>query len=222
MLPNIHICNKKYRELYDINGTASTPGFWKSPKECSSSLPRYTTSELQSMVGALLYLGLHTRPDILFATTYLARNIHSATDLTDMEARRVFEYLNNTSNVTLKLDCSDISSIRAFADANWAGSELSRRSVSGTMIFLGKSPISWSSKGQKCAALSTMESELIALTLACQDALWLRNLLSELLLDTKLPITLYSDNQPCLSSHQTCPMTPWLDTLPCVTISSVS
>ena len=142
--------------------------------------------------------GLHTRPDILFATTNVARQVLNPTSKTTAEVYRIFKYLNGTIKLANNLDCSDISTIRAFSDADWAGPNLNRRSVSGTIVFLGNSLISWSSKGQQCATLSTMESELIALTLSCHDALWLRNLLSELTPHCKYIINLFSDNMPCL------------------------
>ena len=189
---------EKFQSQYEISGTALTPGFWKSFKDDPNTQTQYDTSKLQSMVGSLLYLGLHTRSDILFATTHIARQLHSPAVQTDIEVRRIFEYLNNSKGHALRLDCSNIATIRAFSDSNLAGKDLSRRSVSGTIIFLGNSPICWSSKGQKCAALSTMESELIASTLGCQDALWLRNLLSGLLPTENIPIQLFSDNLPSI------------------------
>ena len=41
-------------------------------------------------------------------------------------------------------------------------------------------PISWSSKKQKCVALSTAEAEYVTLSGAAQECLWLRQLEVEL------------------------------------------
>nr|GEW20196.1 retrovirus-related Pol polyprotein from transposon TNT 1-94 [Tanacetum cinerariifolium] len=52
--------------------------------------------------------------------------------------------------------------LTAFADADHAGCQDTRRSTSGSVQFLGESLISWSSKRQKSAAISSTEAEYIA------------------------------------------------------------
>nr|GEX26796.1 retrovirus-related Pol polyprotein from transposon TNT 1-94 [Tanacetum cinerariifolium] len=51
----------------------------------------------------------------------------------------------------------------AFADADHAGCQDTHRSTSGSLQFLGERLISWSSKRQKSAAISSTEAEYIAL-----------------------------------------------------------
>ncbi|GJZ46567.1 retrovirus-related pol polyprotein from transposon TNT 1-94 [Tanacetum coccineum] len=51
-----------------------------------------------------------------------------------------------------------------FADADHAGCQDTRRSTSGSMQFLGDRLISWSSKRQKSAAISSMKAKYIALS----------------------------------------------------------
>lgn len=67
------------------------------------------------------------------------------------------------------------------------------------MFFYGGGPICWVSKRQDSVALSTLEAEYNALSLACQEAVWLRRLLKDL--DELQPeaTTIYEDNQGCLS-----------------------
>nr|GEY80463.1 hypothetical protein [Tanacetum cinerariifolium] len=48
----------------------------------------------------------------------------------------------------------DPSHYRAFADADHTGCQDTHRSTSGSVQFLGERLISWSSKRQKCAAIS--------------------------------------------------------------------
>nr|GEX07815.1 hypothetical protein [Tanacetum cinerariifolium] len=59
---------------------------------------------------------------------------------------------------------ADPSHYRAFADADHAGCQDIRRSTSGSLQFLGDRLISWSSKRQKSAAISSTEAEYIALS----------------------------------------------------------
>nr|GEY45773.1 hypothetical protein [Tanacetum cinerariifolium] len=58
----------------------------------------------------------------------------------------------------------DLLHYRAFADADHAGCQDKRRSTSGCLQFLGDRLISWSSKRQKSASLSSTEAEFIALS----------------------------------------------------------
>nr|GFA65321.1 Gag-Pol polyprotein [Tanacetum cinerariifolium] len=54
--------------------------------------------------------------------------------------------------------------LTAFADADYAGCQDTRRSTSGYAQFLGGRLVSWSSKKQKSTAISTTETEYIALS----------------------------------------------------------
>nr|GFB27067.1 hypothetical protein [Tanacetum cinerariifolium] len=54
--------------------------------------------------------------------------------------------------------------LTAFADADHAGCQDTRRSTSGSVQFLGERLISWSSKTQKSAAISSTEAEYISLS----------------------------------------------------------
>ncbi|GJZ83174.1 hypothetical protein Tco_0648347 [Tanacetum coccineum] len=57
--------------------------------------------------------------------------------------------------------------LTAFADADHAGCQDTRRSTSGSMQLLGDRLVSWSSKRQKSAAISSTEAEYIALSWWC-------------------------------------------------------
>ncbi|GKB62858.1 hypothetical protein Tco_0919044 [Tanacetum coccineum] len=61
--------------------------------------------------------------------------------------------------------------LTAFADADHAGCQDTRRNTSGSMQFLGDRLISWSSKRQKSAAISSTEAEYIALSDCCAQIL---------------------------------------------------
>nr|GEW12995.1 retrovirus-related Pol polyprotein from transposon TNT 1-94 [Tanacetum cinerariifolium] len=63
--------------------------------------------------------------------------------------------------------------LTAFADADHAGCQDTRRSTSGSVQFLGERLISWSSKRQKSAAISGTEAEYIALSGCCAQILWI-------------------------------------------------
>ncbi|GJX53088.1 retrovirus-related pol polyprotein from transposon TNT 1-94 [Tanacetum coccineum] len=54
-----------------------------------------------------------------------------------------------------------------------------RRSTSGSMQFLGDRLVSWSSKRQKSAAISSTEAEYIAMSGCCAQILWMRSQLTD-------------------------------------------
>ncbi|GJY99826.1 hypothetical protein Tco_0517256, partial [Tanacetum coccineum] len=66
-------------------------------------------------------------------------------------------------------------SMTAYADADHAGCQDTRRSTSGSAQFLGDKLVSWSSKKQKYTAISSTESEYIALSGCCAQILWMRS-----------------------------------------------
>ncbi|GJZ20777.1 hypothetical protein Tco_0557367, partial [Tanacetum coccineum] len=54
--------------------------------------------------------------------------------------------------------------LTAFADADHAGCQDTRRSTSGSILLLGDRLVSWSSKRQKSVAIFSTEAEYIALS----------------------------------------------------------
>ncbi|GJX31121.1 retrovirus-related pol polyprotein from transposon TNT 1-94 [Tanacetum coccineum] len=65
--------------------------------------------------------------------------------------------------------------LTAYADADYAGCQDTRQSTSGSMQLLGERLVSWSSKRQKSAAISSIESKFIALSGCCAQVLWMRS-----------------------------------------------
>ena len=63
---------------------------------------------------------------------------------------------------------------------------------------MGNCAISWKSKLQDIIALSSTESEFIALCTTFQEALWLKKLLSIMEIHDKIAYTIFEDNQSCI------------------------
>ncbi|GJY79559.1 retrotransposon protein, putative, ty1-copia subclass [Tanacetum coccineum] len=84
--------------------------------------------------------------------------------------------------------------LTAFADADHAGCQDTRRSTSGSMQLLGDRLVSWSSKRQKSAAISSTEAEYIALSGCCAQILWMRSQLTDYGFGfNKIPISKHID-----------------------------
>ncbi|GJU86527.1 hypothetical protein Tco_1294073 [Tanacetum coccineum] len=92
--------------------------------------------------------------------------------------KRIFRYLKGTVNRGLWYPKDSLIALTAFADADHAGCQDTRRSTSGSMQFLGDI-ISWSSKRQKSAAISSTKAEYITLSGCCAQILWMRSQLTD-------------------------------------------
>ncbi|GJX14809.1 hypothetical protein Tco_0206567 [Tanacetum coccineum] len=89
-------------------------------------------------------------------------------------------------------------SLTAYADADHAGCQDSRRSTSGSAQFLGDRLVSWSSKKQRSTAISTTEAEYIAMSGCCAQILWMRSQLKDYGFDFN-QIPLYYDNKSAIA-----------------------
>ncbi|GKA44629.1 hypothetical protein Tco_0737353 [Tanacetum coccineum] len=88
--------------------------------------------------------------------------------------------------------------LTAYADADHAGCQDTRRSTSGCMQLLGDRLVSWSSKRQKSAAISSTEAEYIDLSGCCAQVLWMRSQLTNYGLGfNKIPM--YCDNKSAIA-----------------------
>lgn len=63
--------------------------------------------------------------------------------------------------------------------------------------------ISWASRGQASVTLSSMEAEYVALSEACQEAIWLRQLLVDFGERQEQATTIREDNQGCIAFVKT-------------------
>ncbi|GKB79270.1 hypothetical protein Tco_0946165 [Tanacetum coccineum] len=89
-------------------------------------------------------------------------------------------------------------SLTAYADADHAGCQDTRRNTSGSAQFLGDKLVSWSSKKQKRTAISSTEAEYIALSGCCSQILWIRSQLTNYSFQfNKIP--LYCDNKSAIA-----------------------
>nr|GEZ99684.1 retrotransposon protein, putative, unclassified [Tanacetum cinerariifolium] len=120
--------------------------------------------------GTLLYLTA-SRPDLQFAICMCARYQARPTKKHVHTVKKIFRYLRGTVNRGLWYPKDSSVALTAFANADHAGCQDTRRSTSGSVQFLGERLISWSSKRQKSAAISSTEAEYIALSGCCAQIL---------------------------------------------------
>ena len=87
----------------------------------------------------------------------------------------------------------------AYTDSAHADSIDTGRSTSGYLLTIGGGAVSWSSRLQSLVAQSTTEAEYIAAVDAGREAIWMRNLLSEIGYTLSGPTVLHMDNQSAIS-----------------------
>ena len=88
-------------------------------------------------------------------------------------------YLKRTIN--LGIQYSKFPAVfEGYSDADWNTLSEDSKATSGYIFSIGGGVVSWKSKKQTIIAQSTMESELIALSLASEEASWLRSFLSDI------------------------------------------
>nr|GFB85603.1 retrovirus-related Pol polyprotein from transposon TNT 1-94 [Tanacetum cinerariifolium] len=112
--------------------------------------------------------------------------------------KRIFRYLRGTVNRGLWYPKDSSVVLTAFADADHAGCRDTRRSTSGSLQFLGERLISWSSKRQKSAAISSTKAEYIALSGCCAQILWMRSQLTDYGLGVN-KVPMYCDNKSAIA-----------------------
>jgi len=120
--------------------------------------------------------------------------MHHPTQTHWTATKRLLRYLKNTifHRVTISKTSSTI--LTCFSDADWAGSLDDRKSTFAYLLFLGNTPISWSSKKQCAIARLSTEAEYRALATAAVESVWLISLLQELKFCLSQPPLLLCDN----------------------------
>ena len=120
-----------------------------------------------SVVGSLMYAMMCTIPDISFVVELVYR-FQSNPRLAHQKAvKRILHYLKRIADCMLCYRGANLNLVD-YSDADLVGDLDQRKSTLGYVFLLNGGVISWSSKKQSCIALSTMEAEFIACSVAMQ------------------------------------------------------
>ncbi|CAI7790290.1 unnamed protein product [Closterium sp. NIES-54] len=165
-----------------------------------------------SLVGSLMYAAVNTRPDVAFAIGQLARVVQCPNEEQVAAGMRVAKYLGQTPTVGLQYSAAAQRRkkgadgvepgrlfLTAFSDASYASEPEDMTSVGGFICCVGGGPTAWESKKQVDQALSSVESEYMALFRAVREIVWQRCLLAELGEEQQGPTPLYCDSQGAIA-----------------------
>lgn len=152
----------------------------------------------QSALGCLTYLTMTTRPDIAFAVNQAAKGLNDPKQSDWTRVKRIMRYLKGTAALALTFSKESSPKIVGYCDASFA-EDGGRKSTTGYFFTASGGAISWRSKKQEHVTISTTESELIALSDAMKEAMWLRRF--ELQIHTS-PTVIFQDNQSAIMLQQ--------------------
>ncbi|CAI7866743.1 unnamed protein product [Closterium sp. NIES-54] len=182
----------------------------KGPEE--ESVGEEERRRFHSLVGSLMYAAINTRPDVAFATGQLARVVQSPNKEQVAAGMSVAKYLGQTLTDGLQYSAAaqrrqkgadgvepERLFLTAFSDASFASEPEDMTSVGGFICCVGGGPTAWESKKQVDQALSSVESEYMALFRAVREIVWQRRLLAELGEEQQGPTPLYCDSQGAIS-----------------------
>ncbi|CAI7855734.1 unnamed protein product [Closterium sp. NIES-53] len=190
-----------------IEGHVTTPFLFglkcvKGPEE--ESFGEEERRRFHSLAGSLMYAAVNTRPDVAFATGQLARVVQCPNEEQVAARMRLAKYLGQTPTVGLQYSAAAQTHqkgadgveprrlfLTAFSGACYASEQEDMKIVGGFICCVGGGPTAWESKKQVDQALSTMESEYMALFHAVRGIVWQRRLLAELGEEKQGPTPLY-------------------------------
>ncbi|GJS89005.1 hypothetical protein Tco_0771641 [Tanacetum coccineum] len=125
-----------------------TPMVEKSKLEEDKQGKVVDPTHYRGMIGTLMYLTA-SRADLTFDVCMCARYQAKPTEKHLYAVKRIFKYLRGTINRGFWYPKDSSISLTAYADADHAGCQDTRRSTSGCIQLLGDRLVSWSSKGRK-------------------------------------------------------------------------
>lgn len=107
-------------------------------------------------------------------------------------------YIKGSPGMGILLKRGSLKDVASYCDADWAACPNTKRSVTGYMMTLGESLISWKSKKQPTVSRSSIEAEYRSMVVVTLELVWLVGLLKELGLIVKEPVMLNCDSKTAM------------------------
>ncbi len=164
-------------------------------------LQRADISLYQQITGSIMFCATTCRPDLAHCVNMLARRMAAPRVCDMLAAKRALHYLSGTRRAGLLFKYEEDPNhpgLAAYSDSDWAGDRHERRSTQGYVVFFNGTPISWRSGLQSVIALSSCEAEYVALSEACRELAYLREVAKFLHHPQDDPTPLFGDNQGSL------------------------
>ena len=135
-------------------------------------------SSYQRKCGSVLYAAVISRPDIAFAVSRIARHNANPSQEHHEAVNRVIRYLGKTRHYALRFGGED--DFVVASDASFADNTLDRKSSQAYAMKLFGGLIGWRANKQTTVTTSTTEAELLALSQAAKESIFVSHLIKEL------------------------------------------
>jgi Reverse transcriptase (RNA-dependent DNA polymerase) len=147
----------------------------------------------RALIGAINFISCAARPDVTYTSNQCNRYANAPTQAHWDVAIGCLRYLKSTLHWGIALGHDGYVNhhqsffkhqpyasrdLVAYADANHGTGIDDKKSITGTIMHVYGGPVSWCSKVQTVASLSSTESEYRALGEACREALWLAKIVN--------------------------------------------
>lgn len=151
----------------------------------------------RKLSGSLIYLTI-TRPDLAYSVSVISQFVQKPRVPHWIATKRILRYVKKTEEFGLKYGRNKELKLIGFTDADWAGDTNDRRSTSGHCFLFGSAAITWCSRKLGIVALSSMEAEYMAATLAAQESIWIKSLVGDMLHKVDYTMELFCDNESAI------------------------
>jgi hypothetical protein len=134
-----------------------------------------------SAIGLMNYIAFHTRPDISFAVSSLARFSVKPGMTHWHKVKKVWKYIRATQEIKLPLQVQNPHQLlEIYSNASWGDDPKTRTSQSGYLCYLFGTLVSWNSSCQHSVTYSSTEAELNPLVDSFHKGTWLKALLADI------------------------------------------
>ncbi|XP_054813357.1 secreted RxLR effector protein 161-like [Prosopis cineraria] len=139
-----------------------------------------------------------TRPDISLSVQSLSQFMQTPMKAHMAAAKNVLRYLKSNLGLRILLSSRHSTTLRCFCDSDWAACHTTRRSVSGYLLKIGDSLISWKVKKQEIVSKSSDEAKYRALSVAILEVIWVLGVMKDLGFQNVDLVKVYCDSKAAI------------------------
>ena len=165
----------------------------KGPEE-----KRINENNYRRSIGCLRYL-LHTRPNFSFDVGILSRYMQEPRESHGAVLNGLLRYLRGTMSYGLPYEHSTGESLVGYSDSSQNDDEDDGRRTTFHVFYFEKCPTTWCSTKQEIVALSSCEAEFMAATESAKQAIWLQELIAEVVGSECKKVTVWIDNKSAIA-----------------------
>ena len=129
--------------MFDSSPVSTPMNFYTKFHAYGELLPDPTS--YRKLIGKLIY-PMNLRPNITYVVNHLSQYVSSPTKEHYQAVFRILRYLKRTIGQGIFIDAKRKFHIKVYSDFDWAGCGDTRKYVTGFLVYLGNTLITWRSK----------------------------------------------------------------------------